>query len=1649
MDMDSFFALGGFRLLERLSSGGSSLCFKAARQGEARVFALKLFCPASLREKLRVTPEGVMVLEDASAEERRRFLQSALLFRREAAVCGELCALYGERSNNDYFYYAALTELEDYASLIREGCDGPEWLGAGAPRYGAFLLCDTTGGEPLSDLLRRRKLHDDREQGALTALAWTRRIAEAAAQLHGHLGRDGSPAPYLHLDIKPDNIYCTRLELDGDEGRRVFRMLDLGSAFPLGKGEEDRRLRLAILPRLTSTLHYAAPELGRQVNHPDPGEALRLLRPETDVYSIAAILFEMVTGQPYDCDELELSSPALDAIPESARSLLKEELLRPALERPAESRLTLAALTRGLDRLRRVIENRGVCREVLFTGARRFARALPETPQEALLARCRLVPEESASSPAEENLFALLDSTRGHLFLQGSGMRGKTFALLHAAVTLTECYRPDAPVPLYVPLRAFRDAGDKANFVRDYILSRYAGRLDEDDAELPFLNCFRETAGDAPGFLLLADGLNEAAGEEDFGALVSELSRLMALPGIRVVLSAQSDMRQTNFMGLGLGLAELAALDTGQIDGYLSASGLPPVPEGDSLRQVLESPMLLKMYALSERAVIDRSLLRDPRFRFLPSARTASQIMLNYREYVLSKLWDNRSGGSFGAYCLLVREFLPYLACQLCTDEFWFGISRNGIESILNFFFHRMTLPESAMELREYGYPAFGEDREEERSLASFDKDIARVRTVESLLLADSPDGLLRPAEKMLLDFGYFDSKEELQQLLDPQWQKSADPYGDLRLTSLRNGRVLNMLLGTGLLRLEDRWYSLAHDSMREIFCADGLLQSLLRHSGPESLKSELGRYHLSRAVCLRLGELCGEDCASLRGALESLRGFFDPINSQSLAGYGNEALELLSENWINFSNLIWIINMSLNRKRPLTADDLDELLETDDLPFEIPDSTVFPLLPVLSAQNLTLRFTLGDRKEHTRLTLFNAVEYAGAMGGSFATAAANLTEALLLRRGTLAGEDLSRLDLSRARLRTAPLSGARLDGAFLMLDDLRELDLPGDSGYRRMEYGPSGRFLYLAYTKTLFCLDLWEEGLVFSLAVSPETHGDAALVHFILLPEQGWLAVILSDNTVCIINAGTGEGLLEFCPPDGETAQGFRLTCAVPQPEGRLGVQLEGEHRQMRILQYYLVQEEDGSLSARLELTKDHSHYTQLEEFKSGKTSRPGYVLQRLGSSFRELTAGGNAAGGQPRQLGRKASGYLGAVYSRSADRIAMLSADGLEEYSTKSGLLTSQIVFRSHRVQMLFLDEVGQARPVTADGRIWCLEESAAIDAPTAVGKVLGTLKHWIGPGRRLENNLIFGVDFPGMEYLTDLAGQDAAQVNRRLYGGWPAVLTGDGVLLTLSLPDPDTAVVTRGTPGEPGIPLCRFDPFPDAGSSEKGSKKKLLLAEADLGFLGDTACSFIYNFARRLTSGEELPARAGLCRIALSAGTAVPVDTAPLLAARVATDPRLLKIGQLKCPRNRRGSSLRVFLLSGDTVLLSFFDAWLTLEVSLSDGQVLERYDAMAVADLRQINNRTIVLLDSPIDLSDPQTTASEHAQYYRKTEKRSKKAFALRRLGSPSPSAAVFVDASPLAQMERLEVSGASMRGIMPEPTPWDLEFFRRCGAVFGD
>lgn len=811
--------LPGFTVIEQLPRGASGLIYRVRDFG-GRYYVLKLFCPVALATG--PDENGMLCLKPDQRQSAERLYS---LFRREALVSQELYAEYGGATNSCYFFRGDFVEL----------CPPSD------ERVGAYILYDTSAGRTLSALLNERRPHLD-ENGALLCAEWTRRLIEALRQMHGHLGEDGQPAPYLHLDVKCSNIYATDMAPGSDEAMRVFKMLDLGSAMPCGGSNRDKALRRSLGKSLSATEGYAAPELLSAIQTGSYAD----LTERTDVYSVAAVLFTMLMGRPYDFDDLELHSPCVLALPMAARRQLKD-ILSSCLE--SRERMSLNELYDALADLTDTIRRRGLSRAVLFDGAAAFARDLREKPDERLLAGIK-VNGESAGNFAD-----VMERNLPRVCLVGSGMMGKTFSMLHCVCRLTARFEPDRPVPLYVPLRAMKNRPGKTP-LSDYIVSRYGGEAGEDRAF-----ALRQSLRQG-GFLLLADGLNELSGDESLGPVLSELREFMEL-GVRVAVSGQSDPRQSLLAGLDMALCTLEPLEEERIGGYLAAMELPD-PDRD-LMKTLSFPMLLKMYALSERGVIEGDYLSNKQLRFIPGARQPAEIIHNYREYCLSKFLGTED---FEPACLLLRLFLPYLAYNMCAVETVISLKHVGLNGELDYFFHDLERPGLLGEAMSYGLPHFlPPDKWDE--IEDYDRDITRIFTAVMGM-----NGALDLTEE---DFRRMCGEDALEMELDEikaqlLYTDTARMLWDMRLSRRRAKNCIDLLRRSGLLDCGEDEFSFAHEELKFAFCAEYVMRFCT--AGPARLEEMLGRFRLNDRTAFYAAQLGRPETA-----LETLRGRFEDLD--------------------------------------------------------------------------------------------------------------------------------------------------------------------------------------------------------------------------------------------------------------------------------------------------------------------------------------------------------------------------------------------------------------------------------------------------------------------------------------------------------------------------------------------------------------------------------------------------------------------------------------------------------------------------------------------------------------------------------------------------------------------------------------------------
>ncbi len=128
-----------------------------------------------------------------------------------------------------------------------------------------FLAMERLDGEPLSDRMDRGAVP------VAEAIRIAIEILDALAALHAR--------GFVHRDLKPSNVFLTP---------RGIKLLDFGVALPIESAFKDADDRLTQTGTIVGTPAFMAPEQWIESD----------VTPAADLFSVGAILFEMVSGDP-------------------------------------------------------------------------------------------------------------------------------------------------------------------------------------------------------------------------------------------------------------------------------------------------------------------------------------------------------------------------------------------------------------------------------------------------------------------------------------------------------------------------------------------------------------------------------------------------------------------------------------------------------------------------------------------------------------------------------------------------------------------------------------------------------------------------------------------------------------------------------------------------------------------------------------------------------------------------------------------------------------------------------------------------------------------------------------------------------------------------------------------------------------------------------------------------------------------------------------------------------------------------------------------------------------------------------------------------------------------------------------------------------
>jgi len=199
-----------------------------------------------------------------------------------------------------------------------------------------FLVLEYLVGGSIDDLLDKHKRLD-----VGSALEIARKVAETLQFLHDQ--------NQVHLDIKPENVLFRRPIEPGSSVEPV--LIDFGVSRTIGQEGLEAR-----------TLPYAPPERVQVYKESLPPETLTKPHPSMDVYSLGAVLYQMLTGKrPFEGrSNKKLSSAILEGSPTVPSQLVNalpasvDEIVLAALAKDPGQRPTAGELARRIEEVMRI-----------------------------------------------------------------------------------------------------------------------------------------------------------------------------------------------------------------------------------------------------------------------------------------------------------------------------------------------------------------------------------------------------------------------------------------------------------------------------------------------------------------------------------------------------------------------------------------------------------------------------------------------------------------------------------------------------------------------------------------------------------------------------------------------------------------------------------------------------------------------------------------------------------------------------------------------------------------------------------------------------------------------------------------------------------------------------------------------------------------------------------------------------------------------------------------------------------------------------------------------------------------------------------------------------------------------------------------------
>ncbi|MCL2191837.1 MAG: WD40 repeat domain-containing serine/threonine-protein kinase [Treponema sp.] len=598
--------------------GGSSIVYKAQEEGGFNDFVvIKEFCPHELTLQ-RMANGSICIPENK--DEKEEYEKRKLRALSESKIVDKLRHNNKTKNNNPYIF--------PYSDPIEANNT-------------LYTIIATESGDMLSCMIHNGFFNDKSFPNICDCIL---KILDALEPIHDQ--------GYLHLDISPDNIHFSELGRH-DTGLGIARLIDFNSAFR--PGVDDLRDWNPTFKKGYSAHELAAFDATKPLD----------LCPATDLYSVAAIFFELLIERPPQADD----GDSLDEWPQwisesgclagASNRLIKKtaDLLWKGLSSWPKNRFKdVEEMRTAVEELKSIAQKRKVFLSNAKTYSERQFKEWKEKNEiiySALYGNDERIPMTVKDGDNEYNINTLLAKLESqkcrHAVLVGEGGMGKTFTCM----LLGERHLKEKLV-LYIPLCDYSlDRPIKKNIMRAF------GVESDDDYEYLI---------DEEEMLILLDGFNEIKSEFAH-AFFMELRDLKVGEHIQTLITSRTDIlhvETANFAKLSF-----VPISDEVIDAWLEkyTTDNQELDFSQELYKVLSNPMLLKIYAVNTRE--QKLLSGSQKSKFLDNPVTAGEIIWNFLEHQIIKakniFEDNAENEGFGI--IFFRFLLPYIAYQLESTE--------------------------------------------------------------------------------------------------------------------------------------------------------------------------------------------------------------------------------------------------------------------------------------------------------------------------------------------------------------------------------------------------------------------------------------------------------------------------------------------------------------------------------------------------------------------------------------------------------------------------------------------------------------------------------------------------------------------------------------------------------------------------------------------------------------------------------------------------------------------------------------------------------------------------------------------------------------------------------------------------------------------